>query len=121
MAFLFPEYYYRSAYTVPYAKLYERGARGVIFDIDNTLVCHGAPANAEALRLMDELKTLGYKICFLSNNKEPRVKSFNEQIGAVYIYKAGKPKKDGYLRACELMGTKPENTVFVGDQILPTS
>ncbi len=117
MAFLFPGYYYRSAYSVPYAKLYDEGMRGVIFDIDNTLVCHGAPANDRALELMDELKKLGYRICFLSNNGEQRVKSFNEKIGAVYIYKAGKPKKEGYLKACEAMGTEASNTVFVGDQI----
>ncbi len=117
MAVFFPHKYYGSAYDVPYKDCYEEGARGVIFDIDNTLVCHGAPANEEALKLMDELKSLGYRICFLSNNREPRVKSFNEKIGAVYIFKAGKPNKDGYLKACKLMGTDPHSTIFVGDQI----
>jgi hypothetical protein len=54
----------------------------------------------------------------LSNNKEPRVRSFCEQVvGAEYIYKAGKPKAEGYRRAMERMGTDTGNTLFVGDQI----
>lgn len=117
MAFLFPDYYYKSAYMVPYEKLYEKGIRGVIFDIDNTLVCHGAPADERSLALLKRLKEIGFSVCFLSNNKEPRVKSFNEKVGAVYIFKAGKPKKEGYIKACEKMGTNVANTVFVGDQI----
>ena len=35
-----------SAYGLPYGDFYSRGIRGVIFDIDNTLVPHGAPADA---------------------------------------------------------------------------
>ena len=53
----------------------------------------------------------------LSNNKEPRVKRFNEKIGSQYIYKAGKPGLKNYRKAMELMGTTPENTLFVGDQL----
>lgn len=30
-----------AAYEIPYEKLYERGYRGIIFDVDNTLVPHG--------------------------------------------------------------------------------
>lgn len=117
MALFFPSYYYKSAYDIPYGKLYEKGMRGVVFDIDNTLVCHGAPADERALKLMEELKKIGLSICFLSNNKEPRVKSFNEPIGASYIYKGGKPKKAGYLKACEKMGLEKSQVFFVGDQI----
>jgi hypothetical protein len=53
----------------------------------------------------------------LSNNKEPRVKMFNDSVHVQYIYKAGKPKPSGYRRAMELMGTGTANTIFVGDQI----
>lgn len=117
MAFLFPDFYYRSAYDIDYGALYMSGKRGVIFDLDNTLVTHGAPADERAIELMNYLKRLGFSICFLSNNKEPRVKKFNEPIGAEYIFKGGKPKKDGYLRACEKMHLEPSAVVFVGDQI----
>jgi len=40
-----------SAYDIPYERLYKSGIRGVIFDIDNTLVPHGAPADERAKKL----------------------------------------------------------------------
>ena len=38
----YPREYVDSAYDIPYEEFYGRGIRGVIFDIDNTLVPHGA-------------------------------------------------------------------------------
>lgn len=106
-----------SAYGIDFKRLYKEGYRGIIFDIDNTLVPHGAPADARAKRLFAELKELGFSCCLLSNNKEPRVKMFNDEVKVQYIFKAGKPKSTGYEKAMEVMGTNRENTLFVGDQI----
>ena len=36
----YPRQEVESAYVIPYEKLYERGIRGVIFDVDNTLVLY---------------------------------------------------------------------------------
>ena len=63
-----------SACDIDYEGLYARGYRGVIFDIDNTLVPHGAPADERSKTLFARLRSLGYKTILLSNNKEPRVK-----------------------------------------------
>ena len=113
----YPGEYLESAYGIDFEKLYQEGYRGIIFDIDNTLVPHGAPADDRAKKLFGALKELGYRCCLLSNNKEPRVKMFNDEVQVDYIFKAGKPKVSGYERAMELMGTNRENTLFVGDQI----
>ena len=40
----YPDEWLDSAYVIDYEKLYKEGYRGLIFDIDNTLVPHGAPA-----------------------------------------------------------------------------
>ena len=117
LEYFFPDNYVDSAYTIDYKALYEEGIRGLIYDIDNTLVEHGADASKEAIALMEQLRKMGFAICFLSNNKEPRVKRFNEKIHAPYLYKGGKPKRGGYEKAMALMGTNMENTVFVGDQL----
>lgn len=37
----FPDRYVASTYVIDFEKLYEEGYRGLIFDIDNTLVPHG--------------------------------------------------------------------------------
>lgn len=113
----YPRDYFESTYRINFAEFYQMGYRAVIFDIDNTLVEHDAPADDRALRLFEKLKNLGFQICFLSNNDEERVASFNEKVGAHYIYKAGKPLAKGYIKAMELMGTSKEETMFVGDQL----
>lgn len=113
----YPDYYVKSAYEIPYEKLYQKGIRGLIFDIDNTLVEHGKPATEQAIALMNRLKGIGFQVCLLSNNKEARVQTFNEEIQVEYIHKAGKPKRSGYLTAMDKLGTTKETTVFVGDQL----
>ncbi|HCR82030.1 MAG TPA: YqeG family HAD IIIA-type phosphatase [Lachnospiraceae bacterium] len=113
----FPDDYQMSAYVIPYEKLYEEGYRGVIFDIDNTLVPHGAPADSDAKKLFSRLKDIGFSACLLSNNQEPRVKNFNKDIQVHYICNAHKPSVGNYEKAMEAMGTNCSNTIFVGDQL----
>ena len=88
---LYPDKFQKSTYEIPFEQLYERGYRGILFDIDNTLVPHGAPADDRAIALFQRLRAIGFKTCLISNNREPRVKSFCDQVGSLYIYKAGKP------------------------------
>lgn len=113
----YPHHEEVSAYAIDYEALYEKGFRGIIFDIDNTLVPHGAPADKRAEALFERLKNTGFRIMLLSNNKEPRVKMFNDVVKVDYICKAGKPKMAGYRKAMEKLKTTTENTMFVGDQL----
>ena len=116
-AFLYPDEYLDSTYSIDFDQLYKEGYRGIIFDIDNTLVPHGAPADERAISLFAHLKELGFHCMLLSNNREPRVKMFNDAVHVSYIYKAGKPKPSGYRKAMGILGTDATNTLFVGDQI----
>ncbi len=113
----FPDEYMASTYVISFEKLFEEGYRGVIFDIDNTLVPHGAPADERAKKLFARLENIGFQSCLLSNNQEPRVKMFNQDIQTNYIYNAHKPSTKNYVKAMEKMGTNKENTLFVGDQL----
>ena len=113
----FPDDYKMSTYVIPFEKLYEEGFRGVIFDIDNTLVPHGAPADDRAKKLFARLKEIGFSSCLIANNQEARVKMFNEEIQTNYIYNAHKPSTKNYKKAMEIMGTDDSNTLFVGDQL----
>lgn len=113
----YPKRLAESSYAIDYEKLYQEGYRGILFDIDNTLVEHGADATPRAIELFQRLKKIGFQTCLISNNSEARVSRFNKKIGSNYIYKANKPFKKNYIKAVEIMGTKIENTVFVGDQL----
>ena len=88
-----------------------------MFDIDNTLVPHGAPADDRAKELFARLKDLGFKSCFLSNNQIERVSSFNREIGEHFIENAHKPSVKNYQKAMEILGTDTGNTIFIGDQL----
>lgn len=113
----YPDEYVDSTYRIPFEKLYEEGYRGIIFDIDNTLVPHGAPADERAKELFARLKAIGFDCCLLSNNQEPRVKMFNDDVHVNYIFDAYKPSVKNYQKAMELMGTDAESTIFIGDQL----
>ena len=113
----YPDETIPSTYDIDFEKLYTSGKRGIIFDIDNTLVPHGAPADDRAKQLFAKLKQLGFQCCLLSNNQIPRVEMFNKDVGVHYICDAHKPSRKNYLKAMELMGTDKETTVFIGDQL----
>lgn len=113
----YPDLYMSSTYRIDFERYYEKGYRGVIFDIDNTLVPHGAPADDRARALFKELQEMGMNTCLMSNNKEPRVASFAGEVGSGYLFKAGKPRRRGYEEAMKQMGTARQATLFVGDQI----
>lgn len=108
-----------STYDINFEDLYSKGVRGLIFDIDNTLVPHDAPGDAKSDELMRRLSNLGYEIYILSNNNEERVKLFLQNgLTIPYIAKSGKPSKTSYLKAFEDMNLSPDKVVAVGDQLL---
>ena len=117
MRMFYPDRREKSAYTIDYADLYRKGYRGVIFDIDNTLVPHGAPATKEAAAFFASLRETGFSTCLLSNNQKPRVAPFADAVGSIYIENAHKPSVKNYQEACRRMGIKEEQAVFVGDQL----
>ena len=113
----FPDAYVASTYVIDFEKLYEEGIRAVIFDIDNTLVPHGAPADERARALFCHLKEIGFDCCLLSNNQLPRIELFNQDIHVKFIENAHKPSVKNYRKAMQMMGTNTGNTLFVGDQL----
>lgn len=115
----YPNLWVDSVYSVDFASYYREGYRLLLFDIDNTLVCHGKPQTEQSLSFLQNLLDIGFSIRFLSNNKEPRVKSFCEPLkGNVgYIFKAGKPSTRSYLQAINECGESVDTTIFTGDQL----
>lgn len=113
----YPDEYKASTYLIDFEDLYHLGYRGLIFDIDNTLVPHGVPADVRSMALFGQLREIGFETCLISNNQEPRVKPFAEAVKSKYIYNAHKPSTKNYKKAMELMGTEKDTTIFIGDQL----
>lgn len=113
----YPTTDYPGTYEIPFERLYEKGVRGIIFDIDNTLVLPDAPADGRSRELFRRLHGMGFATCLVSNNRERRVASFAEEVGSAYVFKADKPFRKGFLMAMRQMGTDRASTVSVGDQL----
>ena len=113
----YPDDYIASTYVIRFEELYQKGYRGLIFDIDNTLVPHGAPADERAIQLFGRLRQIGFDTCLISNNQEPRVKPFAEKVNSKYVFDAHKPSTKNYKKAMELMKTDEKTTIFIGDQL----
>lgn len=115
---LYPYEYVESVFTVNYKKLYKMGFRGIIFDLDNTLVPHGAPSTPEIDKLLNKIQNIGFKTFILSDNGVKRIEEFLKNIeNCPYIDNANKPKPENYLKATSMMKLKKEEVVFIGDQI----
>ncbi|HIZ45137.1 MAG TPA: YqeG family HAD IIIA-type phosphatase [Firmicutes bacterium] len=113
----YPDEYVDSSYGIDYQALYDRGIRGLLFDIDNTLVPHGKPETQRAVELFRRLHGMGFETCLISNNQKPRVEPFAKALESRYLFDAHKPSRKNYLKAMEEMGTDRRTTVFIGDQL----
>ena len=117
MKIFYPKEEISSVYDINYKELYNKGIRALIYDIDNTLVKHGAKANEHIVELFYIIHNMGFKTILLSNNTKERVESFANEVGSDYIAKAGKPGKKAYVSAMEKLGSGKEDTIFIGDQL----
>ncbi len=99
--------------------LKERNIRGLILDIDNTLIGHNVPMPDEkVLSHLRKLEDTGIKLCVVSNNRYERVKNFCEKIDVkFFVYDALKPKAKGYDLASNEMKLDKKEIAAVGDQI----
>ena len=114
----YPHEYVESVFAIDYKKLYNQGYRGIIFDIDNTLVHHGEDSTKEVDELFKTIHNIGFKTLLLSDNSEERIKRFLRNIDSPYIHEANKPNVANFLKAVEILNVKKGETVVVGDQIL---
>ena len=113
----YPKKRMKSIMDIDFVKLYEVGYRGVIFDIDNTLVPHGKPATPEIVEFFVRLREIGFRTRLLSNNQKERVEPFAIAVKSSFICNAHKPSRTNYLLAVKEMGIRIDETIFVGDQL----
>lgn len=106
-----------NVFAIDYAKLQALGYKGILFDIDNTLVHHGADATPKVEALFRELDAMGMKTLLLSDNSAERIQRFNKHIGVPYIAEAGKPDPAAYRRGAKMLGLPVEQVVCIGDQV----
>ena len=114
----YPDIYLDSKYDIDLDSLKEKGIKGLILDIDNTLVPQFTrKITDEAKNWIKDVEERGFSLCILSNAKRPRVDEFTEDLDIFSVHLAKKPLTSGFKRALKEMNLKKEEVAIVGDQI----
>ena len=114
-----PNQHVKSILDIHPKDLQEKGIKGIITDLDNTLVEWDRPnATPRVIKWFEEMKKNQIKVTIVSNNNEKRVKSFSDPLDIAFIFRAKKPLSLAFHRAAKQMNIKKEETVVIGDQLL---
>ncbi|MCX7710912.1 MAG: YqeG family HAD IIIA-type phosphatase [Clostridia bacterium] len=113
----FPKLLLDKVQDIDLEQLKKRGIKGLLLDIDNTLVPHGKEADDKAVAWIEKVKASGLKVCIVSNASKKRVIKFNERLKIFAFHRASKPGTKTFLKAIRLMNLKPDETAMVGDQL----
>lgn len=114
----FPDLTIEKTQDISFEYLNSHGIKGLILDIDNTLVPnHQKDADDSVVRWIERMKDSGIKLCIVSNASQQRVIKFNEKLKINAIHRAYKPGTKKFLEAARLMNLKPDEIAVVGDQI----
>lgn len=114
-----PDIYQKSIYYINYDKLYKKGIRLLLFDLDNTITPSYVNKPTKRLKkLFDELKDKGFKIIIMSNSPKRRIEPFKEQLNVDACAFSLKPTKNKYKKIMEKLKYKHTEIAAIGDQLL---
>lgn len=114
-----PDMTARSIFGIDFEQLKEMGIRGILTDVDNTVAKQFGRTRPEMRDLFARLKK-DFDVAIVSNNRsEHHIRKISEELGIPYVYKARKSHSTkGFLKGLEIIGTKPEETAMIGDQVI---
>ncbi|MCF8002236.1 MAG: YqeG family HAD IIIA-type phosphatase [Halanaerobiales bacterium] len=113
-----PDAYYKSIFTINIENLKESDIKGIIVDIDNTIVpWNDKKISDEVFNWFKNLIKEGFRLCLISNGMTKRVEYFSNQLDIPAIGTAVKPRKKAFRKALKILGLKKEKVAVIGDQI----
>ena len=113
-----PDIIYNNVYDIDFELLKKKNIKGLIFDIDNTLVSYKQEKPTEKVSaFINKLTAEGFNISFVSNNNKERVDIFNEEFKFFSYPKAGKPSIKFIKAALKSMNFDNNQTALIGDQL----
>lgn len=110
-----------SVHDVDFRRLWERGIRALLFDLDNTLCLWRESPDERSLALLSSLLASGFRIAVLSNGQlreRPETLAALLGLGIPVIWPARKPMSQGFRRALRLLSARPNEAAVIGDQLL---
>jgi len=114
----YPNGYFNKVSEISLEYLKENNIKGLILDVDNTLIDYYRNMSEETIDWANNLKQNGIKMCILSNSeKQEKVKAVAEKLGLEYSYFGMKPLKKGFKKAQKMLGLENKEIAAIGDQI----
>lgn len=118
LGYFIPDIYFNNIYDIDIHEIIRAGIRGLICDIDNTLVPYEEPEPTEKVKeWIKRVREAGITISFVSNNDSKRVNLFNRSLGFFAASGSGKPSRRQLRAALIAMDTTIAETAIIGDQI----
>lgn len=118
LRWLTPDAYYDSIYDIELGTLAQLGVKGLIIDLDNTLIPRGKKVTPRKLiDWLDQIESKGLRVCIVSNNTNTRGKDISGKVKRPVISMARKPSRAAFKKALDILKTPEEETVVIGDQI----
>lgn len=115
---LYPKFYYKNVQSINLEELYKLGIRGIILDVDNTLIDYKRKMPEGIKEWVEEAKDKSFRVCILSNsNKKDKISKVADDLKLEYLMCARKPLKSGFIKALNLLNLPANECIAVGDQI----
>lgn len=115
---LTPDEYVASIFDLDIEKLKSLGIEALLIDLDNTLL----PRNSQDIppslfKWLEQVETMGFKVCLISNNWPKRVSRVAEKLQVPLVARAGKPMKKAFKKGLKKLATPSQKTAIIGDQL----
>lgn len=114
----YPKGYFKKVSDVSLEYLRQNGIKGLILDVDNTLIDYYKNMSEDTVKWANELKQAGMKMCILSNsNKKDKVQEVAKKLELEYSYFGMKPFKRGFKKAQKMLDLENGQIAVIGDQL----
>lgn len=114
----YPKGYFKRISDIPLEYLKQYNIKGLILDVDNTLIDYYRNLSEETINWVNDLKQNGIKMCILSNsNKQEKVQEVARKLELEYMHFGMKPLKRGFKKAKDILGLENKQIAVIGDQI----
>lgn len=116
--YLSPDFYIDEIRKIRPEELEKWGVKGVICDLDNTIIPWGEETlSEEIIEWIACLKAAGYRLCLVSNSLHTRVNGIAAILDVDAVPAAAKPRKKAFLKAIAKLQLDPTAVVVIGDQL----
>jgi len=116
---LYPKQHLNSIFELDPRGLHGLGIKGIIIDMDNTLVPRYdrtvSPRLAEWLNGMKEER---FRLCIVSNNTAEKGGNLARQLGIPAYWYAVKPRRRAFRKALRALDLSADEVAVIGDQII---